>query len=327
MERDFEKSFCLGTGIPYMFLLLLTSFSNGLVLIALYRNPLRRFRKHFSVFLVFIAVVNLLNGLVVCSGEVIMRFMCAFGEGNIPREGDIVIVLEYIGINSSILLVTAMSVDRFVSVVYPHYYFREVKPRELVVCNIVICVFSSIFAALQLVPGLSMTVYRGIDVHMHSTFPLIINIFAYMGMFLFLKKRAREDFKRQTLTVTNAQLHDTQRLRRTQMERKFATTSFFILISLMLSLIPYFTVSALEAECYGCEGRNWFFVFKESCLLSLFLNSVLYPFLIAFRISDVKQSVKIVLCLRQRKDPKDFPLRTLRRPNKVIINSCNSCDH
>lgn len=258
-----------------------------------------------------------MNGIVVCSGEVMMRFMCAFGEGNIPQEGDVVVVLEYIGINSSILLVTVMSVDRFASVVYPHFYLRKVKRRKVVLCNLVICLFSSISAALQLVPGLSMTVYRRIDVHMHTTFPLIINALAYMGMFFFLKKRAREDFKRQTLMARNAQLHDMQRLRRAQMERKFATTSFLILLFLIISLIPYFIVSALEAKCYNCQERNWFFVFKESCLLSLFLNSVLYPFLTAFRINDLNQSVKIVLRLRQRNDQRDVPLRAIRQPNKV----------
>ncbi|XP_078382411.1 uncharacterized protein LOC144665111 [Oculina patagonica] len=313
MERDFEKSLCLGTGIPYMFLLLLISLPNGLILIVLYRNPLRCLRKTFYVFLAFIAAVNLLNGIVVCSGEVMLRFLCAFGKGNISQEGDVVVMLGYIGINISILLVTAMTVDRFVSVVYPHFYLREVKPRKVNMANFVICVFGSIFAALQLVPGLSLTVYRSIDVHMHSTFPLIINTLAYMGMFFFLRKRAQEDFKRQALMARNAQLHDKQRLRKAQMERKFATTSFFILLFLMLSMIPYFIVSALEAECYGCQDRKWFLVFKESCFLSLFLNSVLYPFLTAFRINNLNRSVKIVLCLRQHKDPTDFPLRSCER--------------
>ncbi|KAJ7382487.1 hypothetical protein OS493_034648, partial [Desmophyllum pertusum] len=122
MDREFEKSLCLGSGMPFVFLSLAISVPNGVILIALYRNPLRCFRKAFVVFLAFIAAMDLFIGIVVCSGEAVMRFLCVFGEGKIPQDGDIVIVLEYIGINSSILLVTAMSVDRFISVVCPHFY-------------------------------------------------------------------------------------------------------------------------------------------------------------------------------------------------------------
>ena len=47
MERDFEKSICLGGGISFSLLSLPISVSNGVTLVALYRDPLRRFRKTF----------------------------------------------------------------------------------------------------------------------------------------------------------------------------------------------------------------------------------------------------------------------------------------
>ena len=55
-----------------------------------------------------------------------MRLRCAFGDNPPPTEGDFPIIVEYIGVNSSILLVTSMSVDRFVSVVCPHLYLLKV---------------------------------------------------------------------------------------------------------------------------------------------------------------------------------------------------------
>ena len=95
MERDFEKSLCLGSGVPFLFLLLLITIPNGFILFVLYRNPLHCFRKPFSVFLFFIAAVNFFNGIVVCSGETLVRFHCAFEDGRITQEGDIIMVLEY----------------------------------------------------------------------------------------------------------------------------------------------------------------------------------------------------------------------------------------
>ena len=290
MERAFEKSLCLGTGMPFVLLSLVISVPTAIILIALYRNPLRCFRKTFSVFLVFIGTIDLFVGVVVCSREAVMRFICAFGEETLPKDGDIVKVLGYIGVNSSILLVTAMSVDRFVSVVCPHFYLRKVKPRKLVFCNAIIVVFSSIFASLQLT-GISMDVYISIDIHLHTTFPLATCTLAYLGIFFVLRKRSRVDFERQSSTLGNVTLQEMRQRRVSQMERKFVTISFIILLVLVLSLVPYFAVVLLETNCSGCRGKKWLFALKELTVIILFVNSTINPFLTTFRINELKHSV------------------------------------
>ena len=299
MERAFEKSVCLGTAVAYVFFLFLISLPNGLILVALYRNPLRCFRKAFSVFLAFIAAVDLFNGVVACFGKVIMRFRCVFGEGRISQEGEIVTILEYTGVNSSILLVTAMSVDRFVSVVFPHFYLHKVKPRKLVACNTAIVIFSAIFASVQHT-GISIDVYRLIDVHLHTTFPLVTCISAYLGIFFVLRKRSRVDIQRQAFMPNNSALHDMRRLRDAQMERKLITTTFFILLCLIISLVPYFAATLLEENCSGCGDKKWFFGLRESTITFLFINSMVNPFLTTYRIKELKHSVKSVLGLMRQ---------------------------
>ena len=301
MERNFEKSLCLGTGIPFVLLLLLISVPNAIILVAFYRNPLRCFRKAFSVFLIFITAVDLFVGIVVCSGEAVMRFLCAFGDYKLPQDGDIVKVLGYIGVNSSILLVTAMSVDRFISVVYPIFYLCKVKPWKLILCNTIIVVFSSIFASLQLT-GISIDIYLLIDIHLHTTFPLATTTLAYLGIFVALKKRSRVDLQRQSITARNSRLRDMRQLKIAQMERKFATTSFCILLFVIISLVPYFVAVIIEANCSVCRGQKWLFVLKESFVIFLFLNSTVNPLLTTFRINELKHSVKIVLRIRRQSD-------------------------
>ena len=300
MDRDFEKSLCLSSGILFVFLSFSISLPNAIILIALYRNPLRCFRKTFVVYLVFIAAMDLLVAIIVCPGEAVMRFLCAFGDEDLPKDGDIVKILGYIGVNSSILLVTAMSVDRFISVVVPHFYLKRVKPRKLVVCNTVVICFSSIFASLQLA-GISMDVYVLIDIHLHTTFPLVITTLSYFGMFLVLRKRARVHLQRQTLDLPgNPTLQDLRRLNNANKERRFATTSFLILIFLIISLIPYFVSILIEANCYDCRGQKWFFALRESSVAFLFVNSLVNPFLTTFRIKELKQSVLIVFLRRHQ---------------------------
>ena len=322
MERNFEKSLCLGTGIPFLFLLILISVPNGFILIVLYRNPLRCFRKAFSVFLVFICAVDLFIGIVVCSGETLMRFLCAFGDQNIPQEGDILRILGYIGVNSSILLVTAMSVDRFVAVIFPHFYRRKIKPRTLVLCNAAIVVFSSIFASLQL-SGISVDVYRLIDQHLHATFFLSTTTLAYLGIFYLLRKQSPVSLQNQPSLSNNTALHSRRREAMAIKERKLAITSFFILLFLVISLVPYFVAIIIEVNCHSCGKQNWFFALRESCVVFLFLNSIANPFLTTFRINDLKKSARIVLGLSHqgsepREDDSHLPT-TSTRNNRLIL--------
>ena len=299
MDRHFERSLCFGSGIPFAFLTVLISVPNIIILIVFYRNPLRCFRKAFSVFLVFVAALDLFNGIVVSFGETVMRFLCAFDDESVPRDGDNIKILGYIGVNSSIILVTAMSVDRFLAVTFPHFHLRTVTPKKVVICNIAIVVFSTIFSLLQLIKQVPMDIYLNIDIHLHTTFPLVTTALAYLGILFALKKRARIDVQRQTAMPNNSTLHDMRRVRMAQMERKFASTSFLILLFIILSLIPYFVAIIIEVNCPSCGNQNWFFVLRESCVVFLFLNSAVNPFLTTFRINELKQSVRIVLHLRQ----------------------------
>ena len=177
-----------------------------------------------------------------------MRFLCAFGEQTIPQEGDILRILGYIGVNSSILLVTAMSVDRFDAVIFPHFYRRKIKRRTLVLCNAAIVVFSSIFASLQL-SGISVNVYRLIDQHLHATFPLSPTTLAYLEIFYFLRKQSRVSVRNQPTLSNNTALHSRRREAMAKKDRKLAITSFFILMFLVISLVPYFVPVIIEVNC------------------------------------------------------------------------------
>ncbi|XP_068681122.1 melanocortin receptor 4-like [Montipora foliosa] len=301
MELHFEKQLCLGSGIPFFFLFFLVTLPNGFILMVLYKNPLRCFRRSFSVFLAFLCAIDFFVGLVVCSGEALTRFLCFFGYQSIPREGDIVTILDYFGINSSILLVTSMSVDRFIAVLFPHTYRRKLKPKTTIIINTCIVTFSLIFALLQL-SSISVKVYRTIDLHLHTTFSLSTTAVAYLGIFFSVKKQSRIFSEKQKAMPSNTTLNDIRRERKAKMERKLAVTSFFILLVLILSLIPYFAVILVDIYCESCGKKNWFLALKESCIVFLFVNSVANPFLATFRISELKKTCRIVCGFSLRKN-------------------------
>ena len=319
MERSFEKSLCLSSGIPFLFLILFISIPNSIVLIAYYRNHMRCFRKPFSMFLMFIAAMDLFNGVVVCSGEALMRFWCALGNESVLRDGDNVKIMGYIGINSSILLVTAMSVDRLLAVLCPHFYHRRVNARKIVIVNTAIVVFSTTFSLIQ-IAEVPLNIYLNIDIHLHTTFPLVMTTFAYLRIFLVLKKRSRVDFQRQTTMGNNSDLQEIRRTTIAQRERKFASISFSILLFMILSLVPYFVAIIIEVNCNSCGYQTWFHALRESCVVFLFLNSAVNPLLTTFRMNELKQSVRIVLHLRGQENGNNLVESAGCLQNPLAIN-------
>lgn len=305
-----------------MLLSFLIAVPNGIVLYALYRNPLRCFRKTFSVFLGFISGVDFFIGTVICTGGTTIRYLCAFGDYGLPKEGDIFLIVEYAAINSSILLVTAMSVDRFTAVVFPHFYLRKSSPRKLVYFNLAVIIFSIVFALLQLHPGISVEVYRNVDQYLHAIFPLSTSTLCYLGIFFVLRKQSsRIGLQRQTAFAMPSTLtvQDMRQVRRAQMERKFATTSLLILACLVVSLAPYFAAIIIASHCTSCGEQNWFSVLLESSVVFLFLNSAANPFLTTFRIRELKKSVKIVLHITQEES--EVSLDDFRQQHYSLRNS------
>ena len=204
--------------------------------------------KHFSVFLIFISAVDLFVGIVVCSAEALMRPRCAFGDNPPPTEGDFPIIVEYIGVNSSILLVTSMSVDRFVSVVCPHFYLLKVRPKHLVFCNVIIVVSSSIFASLQLVMCLWMFTFSRYSL----THTLIATAMAYSGIFLTLRKsRSRVDLQRQSSIPNNRVLRDIRRVKNFQKQHRSMCRDF--VFNLILS--DYLSDSLFRRYSYWSKLR------------------------------------------------------------------------
>ena len=188
---------------------------------------------------------------------------------------------------------------RFIAVVFPHTYRQKSKPKTVVVVNVCIVIFSSIFASIQL-SDVSFDVYLKIDLHLHTTFPLCTTSIAYLAIFLFLKKQSRIVRQKQITVAMSSSLNERRQERESKTERKFATTSFLILLFLILSLIPYFAIATVEIHCESCSGQDWFLAVKESCIVFLFLNSVINPFLASFRISELKRSCAIVLGLQRQ---------------------------
>ena len=191
-------------------------------------------------------------------------------------------------------------------------------------CNAAIVAFSSIFASLQLA-GISVDIYLLIDQHLHATFPLSTTTLAYLGIFYILRKQSRVSVQNQPTFSNNTALHSRRQEAMAKKERKLAITSFFILLLLVISLVPYFVAIIIEVNCHSCGKQNWFFALRESCVVLWVFNSTVNPIFMALRIMDLKKSVRIVLSLSHQGsepsvDDSHLPTTSMRNTRLVLYD-------
>ena len=120
MDTKENRIVCLSTGCITLLLCIATTVTNFLLLVVLYKDPVKCFRKPISIFIATVAVLDFLTGAIVDVGRLRKQVICIIGEDSPPTPGDFTVSVAFFTVNSSTLTIVAMSTERFVAVVYPH---------------------------------------------------------------------------------------------------------------------------------------------------------------------------------------------------------------
>lgn len=85
MESDFRVAICT-TGLIFLVLFCsVASVANGLLLVVLYKDPSRCFRKPIVVYIAALALMDFLSGSVTGIGVIYNYILCALGKENPPH--------------------------------------------------------------------------------------------------------------------------------------------------------------------------------------------------------------------------------------------------
>lgn len=286
----------------------LTVLSNVLLLIAIYKDPLKTFRTPSAYFLVGLAFVDLITGLI----PEPMTITCYYRfYNNHPDKNQTETILYAAGTiaaittNTSFFIVLAFTFAQYAAVAFPFKFKRLITVRKTIACVVGLLLYAILFETSQLV-GVPREVIAKIDLHLHSTFSLLLTIIIYLLLQRAFGKQMKT--RRLTLTTMNSITNEVcperrdscsaRESRRTQqklIEKNFVRLNLAMIIILLICSQP----SAIMWYVYLYSGQ------KTNASLSLkiagvatnmtvFLKSLLDPFVFAWRLPKYRRALKKV---------------------------------
>lgn len=286
----------------------ITVLSNALLLIAIYKDPLKTFRTPSAYFLVGLAFVDLITGLI----PEPMTITCYYQfYNNHPDTSHFLKILDVAGtiaaitMNTSFFIVLAFTFAQYAAVAFPFKFKSLITVRKTIACVVGLLLYAILFETLRLV-GVQKEVITKIDLHLHSTVSLLLTIIIYLLLQRAFGKQMKT--RRLTLTTMNSITNEVyperrdscpaRESRRTQqklIEKNFVRLNLAMIIILLICSQP----SAIMWYVYLYSGQ------KENTSLSLqiagiatnmtvFLKSLLDPFVFAWRLPKYRRALKKV---------------------------------
>ncbi|XP_068713765.1 neuromedin-U receptor 2-like [Montipora foliosa] len=287
----------------------LTVLSNFLLLIAIYKDPFKTFRTPSAYFLVGLAFVDLITGLI---PEPMMTTCYYRFYNNHPGRSHCVKILHVAGTvaaitaNTSFFLVLAFTFAQYAALAFPFKFKRLITVRNTIACVVGLLLYAILFETLQLVAGVPREVIAKIDLHLHSTFSLFLTIIIYL---MLQRAFGKQQLKKRRLMLKavprniatsegSLEIRETftpseRPTRQKLIEKNFVRLNLAMIIILLVCSQP----SAIMWYVFLYSGEKT----KVSLSLriagvvtnnTLFLKSLLDPFVFAWRLPKYRKALK-----------------------------------
>ena len=322
MDEEAEKTGCICSAVLALLLILPISTVNGFLLLVLYRDPLRCMRKPVHVFIASLAISDFMTGILSDTSIAVRELACYGGDIRHPGAiGDFTGITYFFTVGSATLLISALSIERFLAVVFPFFHRVRVTSKKAMICSAVIFTHAFVFAMLQLA-DLPDDVYHTMDLNLHIVFPLVTVTVAYTAIYLALRWRRKFGISREHRNSRGRRLsfHLNANVRNRQLatEIRLVWMAFSILVCMVVAFLPYYVVLTVELQCEKCKHQQWFIILRRLSVPFLFINSAVNAALYAWRIPHYRRSFKIVFvrlchcimtrCLRLEGDSQRRPV-------------------
>lgn len=270
---------------------------NGLLLIVLYKNPFKSFRKPFSVLIIALVATDFFKGLLADSISAWINYQYAFGRSTwLEDDWNFYTVLDYALDNAATLLVILFAADRLVALVFPLYYRSSVTPRKTSAAVAIAWVYSLSFSGLQFT-GMDDITYDLIDVFLHILIPMITMIIIHITMYCFLKKKRKVE----TSAYANSNQEAPRWVQKNwTIERNFRFVAFFITLTLAISQLPYLSLVLIKWKCQECLDSEWLEEYELFADFTLGITSAINPMLYCWRVKQYRRSLKALVTCKDK---------------------------
>ena len=287
---------CLVSAVYLCVLSVLTTLSNGILLVVLYQDPFKTFRHPPSIFITGLALADFFTGIAV--EPLFAYFYFELYRDTISSERYMHIlkaagVLSSITMNVSFLTILFLSWTQFIAITFPHRHKQLVTTRRVVACVCGIWAYSLLFSCSPLM-GVPERVFQKLDVFLNLSLINILVLLSYIALHI--------SYRRQVTQNNAIRIADTSEHRRKRDQKHFVVISLLLATCLLVFIAPvtvmWYLTLYWTPESYE-EGVK---VSMANVVIdtTLFLKFLIDPFIYAWRLPKFRQAVREIFTRKSR---------------------------
>ena len=272
----------LTTMVLAIIFMIATVPGNLMVILAVFVDPNKNLRSPFTFLIANLALTDLTIGLLVEPLSINTHYREMNGLSiSISWFSQAV---YFLCCTASLLSLAALTVDRYLAITKPLWYRANTNYKRVGLAAAAVWVSSACFTSLFFFVGFVTYAFAFANITMFCT--IFIFIFSYVRIFQYAKRQITEIH---SLTDGQGELNKA-RQRAIELENKF-TKTYMLMLGIFLSCyIPSCIMIYLMNLCHtcSCELIHWL---RDFHFVFITINSLINPFLYAFRIPNFKSAV------------------------------------
>ncbi len=274
----------------YLSIMVIAAIANVLLLLAIYKNPLKCFRNPTTYFIANVAIADLLSSLF--HFEEVLVTQTTYGStfcfpGAWGTINSAILEFVYLLIFPS---VAVLALERYVSIAYPLWHQVKVTSRLCYICIAVVWLINGIFTAIFSVG----TIQTGLLLTAYSSVFYLTTVFIYLLAYISIR---RQRFSLST-DITKSETVKRMMKLRLRNQNRFLTTVFIINVVLIFGIMPTVIGSNFMFTSEGTVSSSveMFFIIT---LILFFLNMAANPFLYVWRLPKYRRTFFVMYCCKK----------------------------
>ena len=271
---------------------------NLMVILAVLFDPNKNLRSPFTLLVANLAVTDLIVGGLVEPLSINTHYREARGL-SISMSWFSQSVY-FLCCTASLLSLAALTVDRYLAITKPLWYRANASYKRVGVAASLVWIISGFFTSMFFFVGFVTYAFVFANITMFCT--IFIFIFSYVRIFQYAKTQIASI---DNLTDGQSE-HNKARQRAIEMETKLTKTYLMMLGVFLSCYIPSCIMIYLMNLCHACscELIHWL---RDFHFVFITINSLINPFLYAFRLPNFKSAVMRMLCCPSQVAPAPAP--------------------
>lgn len=290
LKFEFAEGICLSILSP------LTVFANVLLLMAIWKDPLKNFSSPTTYFVIGLGITDLFTGATVepfFAAFYIARFMLD-GSGSMPgvvtRLYKIGQPISTVTISSSYLIILFLSVSQCIAIKWPYKYKLMVSRNRVIGCVLLSWIYFICFTLVLYLSRIDTALILKVDLAIH---PVLISVLLFV-ILIWLNRAFTDQVQQKGLG--KSRMNSTKKSANTKaynLQRQFAAVTFYLAGILLISALPHIAIQFIWLYAdFAPQETYYVFIALRIRDLLLFLKVALDAFIYAWRLPAYRQALK-----------------------------------